>query len=60
MQKNTENQTIKSTQSCIHESRTFCEKPAKLRGKVVGAIFSFIYGKSENVETYRSKCKSVV
>jgi len=32
----------------------FCEK------KVVGAIYSFIYGTSENVETYRSKCKSAV
>lgn len=28
----------------------FYEKPSQLRGKVVGEIFSFIYGKSENVE----------
>lgn len=32
------------------KERFFCEKTSQLRGKVVGTIFSFIYGKSENME----------
>lgn len=45
---------------CVCVSVRVCVKTSELRGNVVGAISSFIYGKCEDVEAYRSKVKSAV